>query len=197
MKIHLKKGLDSKKICLFFGGFGLKSSAYENIFSKRDIYFISDYREIEINKITQIIHGKDALIAGYSLGVAIASRIILPSYDLAINGTREGIDKELGINPRIYKRTMENFNRRDFAKQIGAKESLLAEHDLRDELFNIYNFLESSDIFGTWKRVFCSSKDVIFNQNAMRASHTNTINLTQIDAMHYPFHEGFKLDEQN
>lgn len=66
---------------------------------------------------------RHCILVGFSLGVAVAARVIGAidragafRHSIAINGTPLGIDTRYGIHPRIYARTLEYFDVREFAR---------------------------------------------------------------------------------
>ncbi len=66
---------------------------------------------------------RHCILVGFSLGVAVAARVIGTidragafRHSIAINGTPLGIDTRYGIHPRIYARTLEYFDVREFAR---------------------------------------------------------------------------------
>ncbi|HDZ5068026.1 TPA: DUF452 family protein, partial [Campylobacter jejuni] len=108
------------------------------------------------------------------------------------NGTNLGIDKQKGIHPTIFKKTMKNFKLENFKEALFKERKNLAkdfifkdEKALQIELERLFNFaLIKQEENLLWDKVYSSKEDEIFAQNALKNSFKNLIFL---DEPHFAF----------
>lgn len=111
-----KKG--APDLLLIFGGFGLDHNLFEHLDpGNRDVLVISKYGRLTLNPAEQaaLLAYRTVDVAAWSFGVwvfAQAGRFLdgKPGRRLAIAGSLWPVDRERGIAPAIFQRTLAQFN---------------------------------------------------------------------------------------
>lgn len=173
MKVQFFNGAPSVPFGLFMSGFGVLPSAFA---PKKPIAMVYDYRDFNnLEEICTLATNAQRLIA-WSMGVAIASRIFTTQgFDraIAINGTIAGIDSKFGIHPRLFRRTIEGFDREVFARGCFGEDfgTYLSSKDmLIEELCALESFCTHTppSYLLQWHEAYVSENDAIFSPIAQR-----------------------------
>lgn len=193
----LHKNENSKELILFFGGFASHFSHFKHLSSKKNVLMCYDYEDFNLTLNLNSFE-KITLIA-FSMGVCIANKLLRNvnfyskiKLKIAINGSNLGIDKKLGIHPRVFLKTIKKFSLENFKKTLFKEEINLAkdfvfkqEKELKKELENLWNFAnKEQESFLVWDKIYASKNDAIFPTSALENSFKT---LDFIDAPHFLF----------
>lgn len=193
----LHENADSKELVLFFGGFASHPSHFAHLDSNKNVLMSYDYEDFDLD--LNLDSFEKIILVAFSMGVCVANRILIHTdfypkiaRKIAINGTNFGIDKELGIHPSLFLRTMKNFSLEVFKKALFAQHLSLAkdfifeqETKLRKELENLWDFANKErKNFLFWDRAFASKNDEIFPPQALENSFSK---LDLIEEPHFAF----------
>ncbi|AXP09407.1 DUF452 family protein [Campylobacter hepaticus] len=184
----LCKNLTSKELIVVFGGFSSHPSHFSHLKSNKNVILFYDFEnfdlEFNFKSFSQLY-----LIA-FSMGVCIASKLLKNinfKQKIALNGTNMGIDKNKGIHPAIFMKTIKNFKLDDFKSSLLNKHENLAkkfifkdEKALKIELQNLFDFAlkHKNDDF-IWDKIYSSNEDTIFPQKALKNSFKTLILLNE------------------
>lgn len=166
----LNKEVNNSKLILFFNGWGMDENVVKHLDCEDyDVLMFYDYNTLDTDFDWNLlnIYSERNLIA-WSMGVMIAT--LFPQIDAknktAINGTLKPIDKNYGINPKVYDLTVYSFSdlvRMKFIQGMFDLDVKLAvSRDLenqREELIALKNYTANEDF--KYSRVIISSKDMI------------------------------------
>ena len=174
MKIHFFNDAPHTPFILFCSGFGILPQALN---PKKPLAMVYDYRDFSnADEICALAQNAHTLIA-WSMGVAFASRILYtPTYTptkvIAINGTPLGIDRQYGIHPKLFRRTIQYFDRKSFIQGCFGESSndsyLSPTHILQEELQSLESFCAHTPLAhqSKWHEAYISQKDMIFSPTA-------------------------------
>lgn len=189
-----KNQIKPNRLVLFFAGFASSPDDFSHLklSDKFDLAIIYNYTNIsgldEIQKLAD--NYADVEILGFSMGVAIASRLDIKKakLKLAICGTSLGIDKTKGIREAIFKQSIKNFDANSFAANIGIKslhQKPAQEH--KQELKSIFDFCTSTPpLKSDWQKFIAASKDSIFSLKAMQEEGQQRLKI--LEQMHFLFY---------
>lgn len=200
-----RRGTD--ELLLFFAGWGMDSHPFAELdHIGCDCCICYDYTDLDFDT-APLLSYKRIEVYAWSFGVWAASVVLsatgLPiSHATAINGTPCGIDSQRGIDPEIFRATLEHLdptslnkfyrrmcNNREtlirFLNRIPAREI----NDLKAELEAIGSDITSRPIPQfRWHRAIVGSKDRIFPPENQLKAWEGICPVTTIDAAHYlPF----------
>jgi len=195
---------ESKKLLLFFAGWGMDANPF-SMYRPRgyDLMVVYDYSTLDFDE-NQLSGYNEIKVITWSMGVWAAAQFLQKNNypittSIAINGTHFPVNDEKGISTHIYHATLENlsdtsllkFQRRmcgtaDVLSRFLHKKPKRDIEDLRKELKAIGQLsacLPPSSF--SWDKVYISSHDLIFPvQHQQKAWQNN--GFTIIDAPHYP-----------
>ena len=189
---------NNNKIIVFFNGWGMDESVVNHLsFEDYDVLMFYDYTNLDTDFDFESLkkYSQKNLIS-WSMGVMIATLFSEIDFDkkVAVNGTLKPIDKQFGINPKVYDLTVYSFGdlgRLKFIQGMFESEVKLAvSRDLenqRDELIALKDYKANEDF--KYDKAIISSKDTIIptrNQVAYWKKEPN------IEAGHCPF---FKFEK--
>lgn len=189
---------------LFFAGFAASTSHFSHISASDefDVFIVYDYEDLSLpgELIKRLAGYKSIKIAGFSMGVAVAARLSFSEFlsefslDLAICGTEPGIDKELGIHERIFKRSMDGFSANSFTQNIGAPWLDMSQRDnYKNELKSLLDFCNCCMPKTKFKRAIAADSDKIFTLNAMKKCFNERLKI--INGNHFIFNQISSWDE--
>ena len=122
MKQHFIIKNNSKRLLLFFAGWGMDETPFLQIRpTDTDWMVCYDYRSLEFDTDLLQKYSEIRLIA-WSMGVWVASQLMkqhpsLPiSHSIAINGTPYPIHETKGIEPAIFEGTLQGLNEQTLQK---------------------------------------------------------------------------------
>jgi len=163
MKSKLYIQNESKKIIIFFAGWGVDTNPFhkEILSSKKNILFIYDYTGIEISPELKEILSDDYYteisVIAWSMGVMVANTLLQGhklKNAIAINGTLEPISDKYGIYERIFDLTINSFNDEtaiNFAKRMCLsdynkyKENFPERINLKEELLSLKQYAQNKN----------------------------------------------------
>lgn len=193
----LHKNHNSKELILVFGGFASKPGHFSHLKSEKTVLLLFDYEDfslkIDLNSFENI-----TLIA-FSMGVCVASKMMknIPfQQKIALNGTNTAIDRERGIHPAIFSKSIKNFSLKNFKKSLlSGRENLAGdfrfkdEARLKNELESLFYFCQKEpNLAFSWDRVYASRGDEIFPTRALEKSFKNLIFLNEPHFAFFHFH---------
>ncbi len=187
MKQYFLRQEGSEELNLFFAGFGQDPAPFLDLPYSCDCALVYDYRSLSFDEKLYSSYANLKLIA-WSMGVMMASRV-LPATSLsfeggklAINGTLEGIDSQLGIDPKLWQATAEQLDESSaekfYLRLCGADRSShywssrpcrpLAE--LAEELAALSRFARTKAACFEYDLAIVGSKDRIIPPQSQRRS---------------------------
>lgn len=187
----------SSHLILFFNGWGMTKASIahlteENARSKNfDCLHLYNYQNPSLPQLDFSAYGKITLIA-WSMGVCMSSQLQIPlTKKIAFCGTGKPVDKESGINPKVYQLTIDSFSEKTlplFSKKIGFQmDSTRSAAELRQELIAIQNYTFPAANF--FDCAFIADNDKIFLRKAQEHYWSkNAKKITHLNSLHYPFH---------
>ncbi|HDZ5003994.1 TPA: DUF452 family protein [Campylobacter jejuni] len=189
----LCKNPSSKELIVVFGGFASHPSHFLHLKSDKNVILFYDYENFDLNFDFKAFD--ELVLIAFSMGVCVANKLLKDinfKQKISINGTNLGIDKQKGIHPTIFKKTMKNFKLENFKEALFKERKNLAkdfifkdEKALQIELERLFNFaLIKQEENLLWDKVYSSKEDEIFAQNALKNSFKNLIFL---DEPHFAF----------
>lgn len=192
----------SDELIVFFCGWGMDERPFSFFKTNRDVLFLYDYENIDID-FDFSKYSKKYLVA-FSYGVFMSALCNLPDFDLkiAINGTLKPIDKEYGIPQKIFELTLNNMtletavkfrrslflSEEDFQKfnknlPVRSLESSLHELDcIKKAAFDSKNLTMDFD------KIIVSKFDKIFPTKNQLNFWGEDKNIIQINAGHFLFY---------
>ncbi len=193
-------------VIVFFTGWGCDENCTSHLNSdSHDIFTVYDYTDLSNASVisSKISHYKKAFLISWSFGVKIASQILqkeLFAKAIAVNGTIDLIDKDFGIPPHIYERTLNSMSEENlirFYKNMTLDHfSFFDSHKPARSYSSIENelrLLDKSSIkcdYDFYDEALVSSRDLIIpsvNQNSFWKSKCG-LEPGNINAPHYPFY---------
>lgn len=195
---------NSEEVVLFFSGFASEAEHFRHLCPSElfDVIVFYDYEEIcfSCDILKKLKNYKKAIIIGFSMGVAVASRMdfsgVLQTHEmrLAIAGSTLGIDKIYGIHPRIFARSIDSFDKDEFVKLIGAPNLKLHRNNHKNELKYLYNFCQAKPVLNkTWQSAIGADDDAVFPINALKNSFDKSLKI--IKSKHFVFDKFKSWDE--
>ena len=212
---------DHKKVIVIFSGWGFPSSVFSHFLENKndyDVLFIYDYRQLTIDLPDLDLYQSRFLIA-WSFGVSSFDLWQKKQHEkkqdisfdriIAINGTLQGVDRYMGIPPKVMQKTIDTLSQqsfREFAKRCFISEMLPKDltvniEERKTELEAIMN-RNANESFNTWDLVWVSKKDKIFPSNNVSRAwqqyndfREKKTDIKEIDAPHAPFHLWSNWDE--
>ncbi|MDU7692730.1 MAG: DUF452 family protein [Helicobacter sp.] len=198
---------NSKKILLFFSGFGLGINYFADFLSNftdrfDEIYFVDNYLDFELdfsflNGSKEEFGGDSVWVMAFSMGVSIFSRLdfreINVVYKMAINGTMQGISKDFGIHPQVFLHTQKHLDFKAFLRAIyGHANFKYFDFDiaiLKQELKAIYEFIMQNEIKKMqWDLAVISTEDAIFERKILlNAWEKSALLIREIQSPHFCF----------
>lgn len=199
---------NNNKLIIFFNGWGMDEEVVKHLDCENyNVLMFYDYINLETDFDWSILSNYSELnLIAWSMGVMIATIVKpLASYFIstnsknkgkavAVNGTLKPIDKNYGINPKVYDLTVYSFGDLGQLKFIqgmfDSDTKLAVSRDLenqRDELIALKDYKANEDF--KYDKAIISSKDTIIptrNQVAYWKKEPN------IEAGHCPF---FKFEK--
>lgn len=194
------------KLIIFFNGWGMDENAVKHLKPEAfDVLMFYDYNSLE-SDFNDYNDYNEINIIGWSMGVMISS-IVISQFNIkynkytAINGTHSPIDKNFGINPKVYDLMIERYNEHTFEKfvkkmsdnelkEINIESISRTEQDRKSELVKLKSYKGDSGVKPT--RIIIGNNDKIIptkNQSAYWGIGAN------IECGHYPFHLFTKWSE--
>ncbi len=203
---------NSDTLLLFFAGWGMDATPFENTFKgDDDVCICFDYTTLDFD-YSILSSYKHIKVIAWSLGVWVANYLLsdknLPIQSAtAINGTIEAIDDQRGIPVDIYmgtlnglsERSLEKFNLRMCGKASLKKtfDSVQPKRDLESlitELQALYNYITSHQVSGSiYTKAIIGLNDRIFPADNQQLSWVGIEAYTTDDA-HLPINllEGYE-----
>ena len=204
----IKKGGCS--LVLFVAGYGQELAPFErfkdDLAEDTALLMIWDYRNPQLSLPDFSAYAKVRLIA-WSMGVMYAPALFykanLPfERRIAVNGSCEGIDEELGISPKLWERTAAQMNDQNayaFCRLMCLSPKLLKDYlkagktrdpkELKAELEAILSFARELDpkrSRGFYTEAYTCAKDLIFPPEAVKRSFARQgIEVLQEPGAHY------------
>jgi biotin synthesis protein BioG len=204
-----------EKCILFFNGWGMDCNAVKHLQSSDyDIFICYDYRnftkqELEFNTY------KEVSVIAWSLGVWVAEQLLVSHFPkftktIAINGTPQPIDNNLGIAEQVFAHTLENWNehnRKKFnARMCGGNKQLLEYmpymsqrscEEQREELQFLYNAIRNNAHKDKtqWTEAIIGTNDLIFTAQNQHNYWQNHTNCRTLPLPHFPFAKFRSWDE--
>ncbi|HDZ5085760.1 TPA: DUF452 family protein [Campylobacter jejuni] len=189
----LCKNPSSKELIVVFGGFASHPSHFLHLKSDKNVILFYDYENFDLNFDFKAFD--ELVLIAFSMGVCVANKLLKDinfKQKISINGTNLGIDKQKGIHPTIFKKTMKNFKLENFKEALFKEHKNLAkdfifkdEKALQIELERLFDFaLIKQEENLLWDKVYSSKEDEIFAPNALKNSFKNLIFL---DEPHFVF----------
>ena len=161
---------ENKNLIVFFNGWGMDENVVKHlVFEEYDVLMFYDYVKLETDFDFEVLNTyQEKNIIAWSMGVMIATLFpqINAKNKTAVNGTLKPIDKNFGINPKVYDLTVYSFSdlgRLKFIQGMFDSEiKLTVSRDLenqRDELIALKNYTANEDF--KYNKVIISNKDTI------------------------------------
>lgn len=204
MRTYLRDN-KSKNLIVFLLGWAFDEKPFNVLESVGyDVLFVFDYSDLELDFDFSKYEKK--VLVNFSYGVFMASVIKdkLPEFDykIAINGTLKPINKEFGINEKIFDLTLNSVSEDSMKKFY----SRMFDNNLDDEYFgeNLPNrdavecknelskikeyYLNTQDLSFDFDKILISLSDKIFPSKSQFNFWQNN-NVKQLDAGHFLFYK--------
>lgn len=205
---------NSKKLILFFNGWGMDHSAVSHLEnSGYDIIEFHDYRIIDFEEREYSTY-KEVYLVAWSLGVWAASCALekssLPiTKSIAINGTQNPVHPKEGIHPAIFEGTINGWNEKNktrfLRRTIGSKNkfesyvSKFGERKLenqKEELISLYLQIKNGKTIDfKFDTALIGNKDTIFTSQNQLNQWEGKSKLIHFKMPHYPFFQFNSWDE--
>lgn len=181
----------TKNLILFFSGIGGNETLFSHLSldSHTSLIFIHNYIDLNFygdlshwDEIYKLSNGKNTSLIAWSMGVGIANYLVKEldflnlDTKIAINGTKQAINLQNGIPPKIFKLTARNINPTTFYHNVLESTPppnirLNSTKDLQKELGFIYELLSHQDPAPiSWDLAIISKDDKIFPTSAQISS---------------------------
>lgn len=202
---------NSNNLIVVLCGWALDEKPFECITSgKEDILFLYDYSSLDLTfpiGFSFEKYSKKTLIA-FSYGVFMAQFVLhlLPTFDekIAVNGTLKPIDKEFGINPKIFDLTLSNVSEQSmlkfyekmfdnnldfeyFSENLPYRNSENCKNEL-EKIKELALNCDSSD-FKYDKAIIANADKIIPTKSQERFWAQNCQNIRKIDGGHFVFYK--------
>lgn len=173
---------DNNNIILIFGGFASHPSHFIPIYGD-NIIIVYNYSSADFSELVYVIEKCNVTtVIAFSMGVSMAYKFFSENCNMlndvtkiAINGTGNGIDREFGIDPFVFKAVYRKFNLEVFVNNLfdchidkakKFKFEFLDIDTLKSELLFFikqdYKFVKSIH----WNKIYISKNDLIFPSNS-------------------------------
>lgn len=196
---------NSSQIVVILAGFAMDEKPFRVMETKdSDYLYLYDYSDLAFGFDFSKYQKKSVLT--FSYGVFILGLLIkeFSHFDkkVCVNGTLKPIDKDFGINPKIFDLTLENLSKDSLLKFYSKMfdNSLDYEYflenlpnrnieNLKDELLNIkYLAQKYSNIDFNPDKIYISKGDKIFSQKSQDNFWKNMLKF-EIEAGHFQFYK--------
>ncbi len=197
----------ASKLIVFFNGWGFAQNvvAHLKINADTNLLVVSDYRDLDSNLIDFEPYKHRSVIA-WSFGVANyaawqQTRPDIFDTKIAINGTLQGVNRQLGIPKKVVQHTIDTLNMESYREFLNRCFNATCISDLanltpaisdseleikKHELQSIKNRDYSKNQTSKWDHIWISKQDRIFPcKNQIRAWQDHQYSI--IDAAHAPF----------
>lgn len=194
---------NNDRLILFFNGWGMDERVVQHLNSgDKDVLMFYDYRDLTSEKISELDCYKEITVIAWSMGVWAASVILshwnlAPSFAIALNGTEQAIDDEMGIPSKGYQLTEDRMDERGRAKffsRIFSGRSDFNDNipqrkleEQKEELKCIRLQAEQHKAQFKWNRAYISKADVIFPTQNQENSWLDKTDIHFLEGGHYPF----------
>lgn len=175
-KLLIDSAPGNRSAIAFFAGWAMDATPFRRLHkSGYDIYIFFDYRTIEPEKYLSLYDEYDKVaVVAWSFGVAVANTLISTREEtrIAVNGTAQGVDNQLGL-PRPYNNltlrklspeTLDTFYHKMFhdagGEQFFENKPSRPLSELAEEL-KILGDTKFSAPSNCWDKVYISSADHI------------------------------------
>lgn len=210
MKTFWLKKQNNSKLVLFFCGWGMDENPIKHLkIGDFDVLVVYDYSDLTFEE--DIKNYQEITLVAWSMGV-LASSLVCSEFNItkaiAINGTQRPVDAEFGINPKVYKLTLDNFSKsvRDKFFQnmfLGQEEYEKFQkpqqkiENQRQELAFLQDIAAKNQIFDfEFDCAIISSRDnIIPTKNQKKFWQTKKVKVVELNSGHYPFFEFKSLEE--
>lgn len=207
MKSSFLEKESNHKLILFFNGWGMDSSVVSHLKTedydvKAFCHYNHDFSiaEDSFSKYDEII-----LIA-WSMGVWAAARAleglnIQINRAIAINGTLEPVNDQLGIPEGIFKGTIDHFSERNKQKfdrrMLGSKDQFLKFNSKKmdrtldnqlEELKIIYDLALNTNASISFDKAIIGKEDLIFPVQNQQNAWEGKAEIEYLDSPHFPFY---------
>lgn len=181
----------TKNLILFFSGIGGNESLFNHLIleTSTSLIFIHDYIDLNFygdlshwDEIYKLSNGKNTSLLAWSMGVGIANYFVKEldflnlDTKIAINGTKQAINLQNGIPPKIFNFTLKNIDSATFYHNVlestpSSNIKLNTTNELKQELAFIYPLLLNSPAYNDlWDLAIISKDDKIFPTSAQISS---------------------------
>ena len=213
MKQHWLQQNKTKKLILYFSGWGMDAAAVEHLErASDDICVVYDYTDLTNLETSEFKIYKSIQLLAWSMGVWVAS-FILQNSDLnitqaiAINGTPKPVDDVYGIPESVFSGTLESLTSENLSKfdrrMCGSKavyqqfNNIQRQNEietLKLELQNIYLSVKANPAPKLrWTKAWIGESDMIFpSQNQQQFWGEVGFELKM---PHFPFFEFSKWND--
>ena len=168
MKYKWLNKKENNELIIFFNGWGMDESVVNHLdYENYDVLMFYDYNSLETDFNFEKIKNYKKHLISWSMGVMTATLFPVEYMTAtAVNGTLKPVDKDYGINPRIYDLTIRGFNEKGAEKFIrnmfDTPVNLTISRELENqktELSAIKNY--QADISFKYTKVLISDNDKI------------------------------------
>lgn len=181
----------TKNLILFFSGIGGNETLFSHLSldSHTSLIFIHNYIDLNFygdlshwDEIYKLSNGKNTSLIAWSMGVGIANYFVKEldflnlDSKIAINGTKQAINLQNGIPPKIFNFTLKNIDSAAFYHNVlestpSSNIKLNTTNELKQELAFIYPLLLNSPAYNNrWDLAIISKDDKIFPTSAQISS---------------------------
>ena len=201
-KLFKKAGTD---VVIFFEGYGQDPNPFSELVplmpENASLLCCYDYATDEA--LPDLSDFKNARVIAWSMGVALAPYYLNKlrarlTKSIAVNGTLEGIDEKLGVDPKLWDVTCEKLDAHSamgfylsmcgsaFKRYIKKRPNRSVE-SLKAELAWIRDYLKSAQKADfAYDEAFVSARDLIFSPSCQRLSwEKHGVKVIEIDDTHY------------
>lgn len=206
---------NSNNLMIFFLGWAFDSAPFAGFdFEDNDVLFVYDYSSLEFDRYCLDFskYNRKTLIA-FSYGVFMSAlvREDLPNFDFSVvvNGTLKPIDKEFGINPKIFSLTLEHisdesmdkfylkmFNNSSCSERFFANKPINIPSLNKKELSQIQKyFIETSNIYMDFDKIIIADNDKIIPTKSQLNYWGKDKVVILEDSGHFPFYKFEKISE--
>lgn len=110
MKTFWLNKKNNSKLILFFAGWGMDENPFEHLTTADyDVLIVYDYSELSFKE--NLSQYDEITLIAWSMGVLTASLVcqnLNIKSAIAVNGTQNPINAKFGINPKMYRLTLDN-----------------------------------------------------------------------------------------
>lgn len=210
MKTFWLNKKNNSKLVLLFAGWGMDENPFKHLVpADYDFLVVYDYSDLSFEEDLSA-YAEITLIA-WSMGVMAASIVCKKfniKHSIAINGTQKPVDVKFGINPKMYKLTLDNLDEttrdkffqnmfldgKEYKKFQKPSRNIENQHE---ELANLQKTaLENSSLSFDFDCAIISVDDkIIPTKNQENFWQTKKVKVVKLNSGHYPFFELRSLEE--